>query len=98
MNPGAEAFEVSEVFPPDQDVDSVGMPDDDFLGLSPRAIRHRVATARRGDLVTAIADDRELVSFGPFAVDLPMAIAKTKRIVHLAGWQHDGEIFRARVL
>lgn len=51
-----------------------------------------------GDLVTAIADDRELVSFGPFAVDLPMAIAKTKRIVHLAGLQHDGEVFQARVL
>ena len=31
-NPDAE---VSEVFPPDEDVDSVGMPDHDFLGLSP---------------------------------------------------------------
>ena len=34
-NPDAEASEVSEVYPPDEDVDSVGMPDHDFLGLSP---------------------------------------------------------------
>ena len=33
-NPDAEASEVSELFPP-HDVDSVGMPDHDFLGLSP---------------------------------------------------------------
>ena len=51
-----------------------------------------------GDLVTAIADDRELMSFGPFAVDLPMAIAMATRIVRLAEFQHDGEVFRARVL
>lgn len=34
-NPDAEVSEVSEVFPSDEDVDSVGMPDHDFLGLSP---------------------------------------------------------------
>ena len=33
-NPGAEAPEVSQVFEPDEDVDSVGVPDHDLLGLS----------------------------------------------------------------
>ena len=48
--------------------------------------------------MTGIADDGALVSFGPFAKDLPMAIAMATRIVRLAEFQHDGEVYRARVL
>ena len=51
-----------------------------------------------GYVVSGIADDGALVSFGPFATDLPMAIAMATRIVRLAEFQHDGEILRARVL
>ena len=51
-----------------------------------------------GYVVTGIADDGALVSSGPFATDLPMAIAMATRIVRLAEFQHDGEVFRARVL
>jgi hypothetical protein len=51
-----------------------------------------------GYAVTGIADDGELVSFGPFAQDLPMAIAMATRIVRLTEFQHDGEAYRARVL
>jgi hypothetical protein len=51
-----------------------------------------------GYVVTGIAHDGARVSFGPFAQDLPMAIALATRIVRLTEFQHDGEVLRARVL
>ena len=51
-----------------------------------------------GYAVTGIAADEELVSLGPFAPDLPTAIAMATRIVRLTEFQHDGEVYRARVL
>ena len=51
-----------------------------------------------GYVVTGVADDGELVSFGPFAQDVPMAIAMAMRIVRLTEFQQDGAVFRARVL
>jgi hypothetical protein len=51
-----------------------------------------------GYAVTGIAEEEELVSFGPFAPDLPTAIAMATRIVRLTEFQQDGQVYRARVL
>jgi len=51
-----------------------------------------------GYAVSGIADEGELVSFGPFAQDLPTAIAMATRIVRLTEFQQDGQVYRARVL
>ena len=51
-----------------------------------------------GYVVTGIAENGQVVSSGPFAGDLPLAIAVAARIVRLTEFQQDGDVLRARVL